>query len=193
MPKAIIFDIGGVIANDVEEPLFRRIAKEQKISFKSIWKARKRNWELASTGRMSENTYWKNMLSQTKIKGGIALMKKRARQQMAATKGIIGLIRKLCMKYTLAIISDNSKEWAGYVVAKYNLKRYFKVITTSDRAGIRKPHPRIYRVTLKKLGLKPEECVFIDNHGFNLAPARKMGMKTILFRNTKQLEAKLRK
>ena len=62
MPKAIIFDIGGVIANDVEEPLFRRIAKEQKISFKSIWKARKRNWELASTGRMSENTYWKNML-----------------------------------------------------------------------------------------------------------------------------------
>ena len=40
---------------------------------------------------------------------------------------------------------------------------------------------------LKKLKLRPGQCLFIDNQEWNLRPAKKLKMHTILFKNNKQL------
>ena len=49
-----------------------------------------------------------------------------------------------------------------------------------------KPYPEIYELILKRYGLKPEECVFIDDTEANLEVPRKMGMKTIHYRSSEQ-------
>jgi len=41
--------------------------------------------------------------------------------------------------------------------------------------------------------MKPEEAVFIDNRDWNIIPAKKLGMKTVLFRNNKQTFRELKK
>ena len=45
--------------------------------------------------------------------------------------------------------------------------------------GIRKPDPRIYEHTCKLLGVEPKDCVYLDDLGINLKPAKAMGMQTI--------------
>ncbi|MDE0193671.1 MAG: HAD-IA family hydrolase [Gammaproteobacteria bacterium] len=55
----------------------------------------------------------------------------------------------------------------------------FDVVVESSVEGIRKPDPRIYRLACDRLGVAPENAVFLDDLGINLKPARAMGMLTI--------------
>jgi putative hydrolase of the HAD superfamily len=55
----------------------------------------------------------------------------------------------------------------------------FDVVVESAVEGIRKPDPRIYELVCERLGVTPDECVFLDDLGVNLKPARAMGMTTI--------------
>ena len=45
--------------------------------------------------------------------------------------------------------------------------------------GLRKPDPRIYEKMVETLGVDPAKCVYLDDLGVNLKPAREMGMTTI--------------
>jgi putative hydrolase of the HAD superfamily len=55
----------------------------------------------------------------------------------------------------------------------------FDAVIESSKAGVRKPDPRIYQMMCEKLGVKPDACVYLDDLGGNLKPARAMGMTTI--------------
>ncbi len=55
----------------------------------------------------------------------------------------------------------------------------FDTVVESAVEGIRKPDPRIYELVCARLAVRPEECVFLDDLGTNLKPARAMGMTTI--------------
>jgi putative hydrolase of the HAD superfamily len=55
----------------------------------------------------------------------------------------------------------------------------FDVVIESSKLGIRKPEPRFYELACEALEVEPSECVFLDDLGINLKPARAMGMATI--------------
>ena len=55
----------------------------------------------------------------------------------------------------------------------------FDHIIESAKIGLRKPDPRIYRMMTEALGVDPKACVYLDDLGVNLKPARDMGMTTI--------------
>jgi putative hydrolase of the HAD superfamily len=55
----------------------------------------------------------------------------------------------------------------------------FEVIVESSVERLRKPDPEIYHLVLARLGVPAAECVFLDDLGINLKPARAMGMTTI--------------
>jgi putative hydrolase of the HAD superfamily len=45
--------------------------------------------------------------------------------------------------------------------------------------GVRKPERRFYEIACERLDVEPSECVFLDDLGINLKPAKAMGMQTI--------------
>ena len=55
----------------------------------------------------------------------------------------------------------------------------FHTVVESAVEGIRKPDPRIYELVCERLEVTPDGCVFLDDLGINLKPARAMGMTTI--------------
>jgi putative hydrolase of the HAD superfamily len=55
----------------------------------------------------------------------------------------------------------------------------FDVVLESSKLGVRKPEPAFYALACERLGVEPAECVFLDDLGINLKPARDMGMTTI--------------
>ena len=56
---------------------------------------------------------------------------------------------------------------------------WFDVVIESSVVGVRKPDPVFYSMACDALGVKPSACVFLDDLGVNLKPARAMGMTTI--------------
>jgi putative hydrolase of the HAD superfamily len=62
----------------------------------------------------------------------------------------------------------------------------FDGVVISGVVGIRKPAPEIYALGAKAVGLPPEECVFVDDLGFNLKPAKELGMATVLHTDAAQ-------
>jgi putative hydrolase of the HAD superfamily len=55
----------------------------------------------------------------------------------------------------------------------------FDHVIESAKIGLRKPDPRIYQLMIEALAVDPTNCVYLDDLGVNLKPARAMGMKTI--------------
>lgn len=55
----------------------------------------------------------------------------------------------------------------------------FDEVVESSRVGVRKPEVRFYEIACERLGVRPHECVFLDDLGINLKPAAAMGMTTI--------------
>jgi len=70
--------------------------------------------------------------------------------------------------------SDESKAAAVAQVLKL-----FDHVIESSKLGIRKPDPRIYALMCEALDVEPSRCIYIDDLGINLKPARSMGMHTI--------------
>ena len=62
----------------------------------------------------------------------------------------------------------------------------FDGVVISGVVGIRKPAPEIYAMGAEAVGLPPEECVFVDDLGFNLKPAKALGMATVLHTDAAQ-------
>lgn len=63
----------------------------------------------------------------------------------------------------------------------------FDHVIESSKVGLRKPDPKIYELMCEALSVAPAECVYLDDLGINLKPARAMGMTTIKVLNEAQL------
>lgn len=86
----------------------------------------------------------------------------------------------------LAICTNNVREWEPLWRAKLPVEELFDVIVDSGFVGVRKPDPAIYRLTLERLGVQPEEALLIDDVEINCHAARELGMRAVWFRETEQ-------
>lgn len=68
----------------------------------------------------------------------------------------------------------------------------FDHVIESSKLGIRKPDPRIYALMCEALDVDPNKCIYLDDLGINLKPARAMGMTTIKVLDEAQLLDDLR-
>ncbi|MBE8191030.1 MAG: HAD-IA family hydrolase [Alphaproteobacteria bacterium] len=101
---------------------------------------------------------------------------------------MVALLHELkAQHYRLACITNNVNTGAGAGMARSERKAHavaevmalFEHVFESSKIGIRKPDPQIYILAARKLGVAPEKCVFLDDLGINLKPARALGMATI--------------
>ena len=88
-------------------------------------------------------------------------------------------IRSLRVKgVKTAALTNNFQPPAGQKEASI-VDTMFDVVVESSVVGLRKPDPRIYLLACDKLGVRPDECVFLDDIGVNLKSAQQVGMATI--------------
>ena len=73
-----------------------------------------------------------------------------------------------------------SNSWGAGGYPAGLLRDLFDGVVISGRVGCRKPAPEIYRLGAEAIGLPTDQCVFVDDLVTNLAPARDLGMATVL-------------
>lgn len=98
---------------------------------------------------------------------------------------------KACGKFTIAALSNTVIFPPGSPIAELaqeDFRSMFDVFVSSAHIGMRKPDPKIYEYTLKKLRekvgpeLKADEVLFLDDIGENLKAAKALGMRTLRVR-----------
>jgi putative hydrolase of the HAD superfamily len=87
-------------------------------------------------------------------------------------------LRTACLTNNV-IARDDVADPTGRRDAVAAVMALFDVVVESSRVGVRKPEPRFYEIACELLGVEPADCVFLDDLGINLKPARAMGMTTI--------------
>jgi putative hydrolase of the HAD superfamily len=84
-----------------------------------------------------------------------------------------------------------SNSWGVDRYPKELMDELFDGLVISGLVGIRKPAREIYAMGAESVGLAPEECVFVDDLGFNLKPAKELGMATVLHTGAEETIAQL--
>jgi len=80
---------------------------------------------------------------------------------------------------------------SGRTIYSREIMELFDVVIESSKVCIRKPDPRIYRMMCEALSVEPSACVYLDDLGVNLKPARAIGMTTIKVKSGPQAIAEL--
>lgn len=197
MIKCILFDIGGVIIdfynNDDYYPYLSRISG---VPLEKVTRIVDTNIRVGlDKGEMSQKDFDRKVAEQLGIKekdvGWYPIYVRKARLD----KGTIGIAKRLHKNYSLAYLSNTDRSRYLFTVKKL-LKKYlylFNFRFASCNIKLRKPEAGVYQHVLHRMNLKSSEVVFTDNQIENVVGARKAGIKAIWFKNSKDLERKLKK
>ena len=110
-----------------------------------------------------------------------------ARLSGALRPRMVEVLKTCKANYKIACITNNVKAGQGTgmsrsekkAMAIANVMSLFDLVVESSVEGVRKPDPAIYTLTCERLGVSPENAVFLDDLGINLKPAKALGMRTI--------------
>ena len=105
-------------------------------------------------------------------------------EMVEALKRIKARFRTGCITNNLPANATGSTHGRKFYVDE--VMTLFDHVIESARIGLRKPDPRIYRMMVEALKVDPRRCVYLDDLGVNLKPAREMGMTTIKVLNAAQ-------
>ncbi|HWO16146.1 MAG TPA: HAD family phosphatase [Solirubrobacterales bacterium] len=106
---------------------------------------------------------------------------------------MIELMRELkAAGYRMAMLTNNVREWEPLWRSMLPVDEIFETVVDSGFVGCRKPEPRIYELTLERIGLPAEACLFIDDLPHNCEGARRAGMSAVHFRDNEQAIGEIR-
>ncbi len=192
--KAIILDIGGILVKESREDHRALLCKRMKINEEKFHKIAKKHSQKASIGKISAYEYPRLIAKELNINP-----KKFNKVWLECRDELFGinkqtekLILKLKNNYVIGTLTNITKT-NDQIRRKYNIYNHFKIKIISNKAGFAKPDQRIYTLLIKKLNLEPSQIIFVDDYKKCLVPAKKLGIKTILFKNNKQLIQDLKK
>jgi putative hydrolase of the HAD superfamily len=90
------------------------------------------------------------------------------------------------------MLTNNVREWEPLWRPMLAVDEIFETVVDSGFVGCRKPEARIYEITLERVSIDPEACLFIDDIEVNCEGARKAGMSAVHFRDNEQAVAEIR-
>ena len=92
----------------------------------------------------------------------------------------------------MALLTNNVREWEPLWRSMIPIDALFEVVVDSAFVGCRKPDPKIYEITLERIGLAGNECIFVDDVEVNCDAARELGMAAVHFQTNEQAIEEIR-
>jgi epoxide hydrolase-like predicted phosphatase len=196
MIKAIIFDFGRVISAQKPMSLFRGYEEELGIAPGTLNPIMfgSQAWEDTLLGRKTAAEFWKAIGPQLNLHTpeAVAAFGQRYHADEAINEDVVALIRRLRAegRYKLAVLSNAPPDLSRWLDT-WGILDLFDTVFCSGDEGVKKPDPAAFEVTLERLGVEPEEAVFIDDAPGNVKVARSLGLHAKLFTTAEALAEEL--
>ncbi|WP_420131018.1 HAD-IA family hydrolase [Rhodopseudomonas sp.] len=201
MIEAVIWDFGGVLTSSPFEA-FARFEQERGLPADVIRRTNAANhlenaWAKFERAEIDLDAFDELFAAESRALGAevrgkdvIALLFGDLRPDMVeALRRVKQTCKTGCITNNLPANAIGSASGRTLYVAE--VMKLFDHVIESAKIGLRKPDPRIYQMMTDKLGVDPKRCVYLDDLGVNLKPAREMGMTTIKVTSAAQAIAEL--
>jgi putative hydrolase of the HAD superfamily len=119
--------------------------------------------------------------------------RQKVRDGEAKDSRVLSLIKELRGSYKTAMLSNITISGMERRFSEAERAEYFDQIVVSAAIGHVKPDPEAYEITAEKLGVEPDECVFIDDKQSFCEAAEAVGMRSVWYRDFEQAKADLEK
>jgi putative hydrolase of the HAD superfamily len=199
--EAVIFDFGGVLTSSPFEA-FARFETERGLPIDIIRRTNAANhlenaWARFERAEVDIDTFDTLFAEESRALGAevrgrdvLPLLQGDLRPEMVeALKRIKAGLKTGCITNNLPANAIGSMTGRSLYIAEVMV--LFDHVIESAKIGLRKPDPRIYKMMVETLKVDPGNCVYLDDLGVNLKPAREMGMTTIKVTSGAQAIAEL--
>ena len=193
MIKLIIFDIGGILVENYDIPMFEAFAKACNKPKEFIEHECTALMHKAERGEITEKEFASQFLKKMQSKedpNEILRVRKAATKEV---KTVRRLIEELKKHYKVAFATNNAKEEFAYNNSVMHFYNLFDWGIASCDAHARKTEPKMFEEILIHFNVQPQEAIFVDDSVKNLAAPNALGMQTIGFISLEQLKKELQK
>ncbi len=94
-------------------------------------------------------------------------------------EGAAELLEKLQGRAKIALATMSGRKVVDKILPEKRIKTYFDVVVSADEIVNPKPDPEVFRVSAKKLGVDPKDCVVVEDSVFGVRAAKAAEMKCI--------------
>lgn len=191
--EAVIFDMDGVIIDS--EEIWKRAENEifSSVGVKlsdELCKITEAMTTSEVTSFWFEKYPWENKSLEEIEHGVINRVAHLIAEEGKAIDGIEKLIKNLKAKgYKIGLATNSPSCLIPVVLEKLALDKYFDATSSAEHETEGKPSPFVYLSTAKKLNVKPENCIAIEDSDSGLLAAKKAGMRAVVI-NANNLDNK---
>jgi epoxide hydrolase-like predicted phosphatase len=188
--KAVLFDFGGVLVRTRDQESRRNWERTlgleegqlSRLVFES--EATRR----ATIGALPERAIWEHVAETLMLDNDrLQQLKIDFWKSDQVDTQLVQFLRSLRPKYRTGILSNAWSNARQLFIETYQLGDVVDEMILSAEIGLAKPDTHIYLVAAQKLGVEPEEAIFVDDMPENVTGAIKAGMLGIQFTGTPEL------
>jgi beta-phosphoglucomutase family hydrolase len=185
--EAVLWDMDGVIADtaDYHYNAWRNVLAERRVTLSKVdfMKLFGQRHDTIIKFALGDKVSPEEISSITERKQ--ALYRRNVAQNIIPLTGAVALIKSLNQHgIKMAIASSAVRANIDVILQGMDIEKYFQAIVSGNEVAEGKPSPLIFQLAAKKLGVKPGNCVVIEDAIAGVAAAKRAGMKCVAVTNS---------
>ena len=194
---AVILDYGQVLARSATREDFERVGKILGVGFEVFYKLWEASRDVYDRGDLTAEEYWLKLAAEANsaVDGRqIDSLRAIEIEVWAHVDDVMldWVTRLSAAGFKTGLLSNMPSDLVAHLRAHCEWMERFAFKTFSSEVRLIKPDPAIYEHTLRGLGVKASESLFVDDREINIQAARALGMHAIQFQSVSQLIGDLR-
>ena len=195
MIKAVLFDFGGVLAEEGFKQGLKAIAKERGFDPEDFY-AIAGDLVYQSgyvSGTLDEHYYWEAVRKKTGLREADEVLRKEILKRFKLRPEMMEMVDRLKSSgFIVAILSDQTN-WLDELNRRTPLYCHFDHVFNSFHLKKTKRDPSIFKDVCAVLGVHPEEVLFVDDNPENIKRASSQGLRTIHFEGVNEFRKEIEK
>jgi putative hydrolase of the HAD superfamily len=193
MLKTILFDFGGVIAEEGFRDGLMEIATRNRLDPGKFYRIGDELIYQSGylTGNAGEADYWAGLRAKTGIRGSDGELREVILSRFIVRPNMLACVDFLRSKGFSAVMLSDQTNWLDEINRREDLFRHFDSVYNSIHTHWSKRDESTFTKICAILGVKPEESVFIDDNKRHIQRAASAGLLTIHFTSRNDFEKQL--
>jgi len=193
--ELVFFDLGGVVVEVESDRLVHQVSQLLGRSFEDVQEVVYHQELLLpfELGHISGPVYYEGLKQRLSLPWTYEQFASAWNGIFSENREVLRIMERLTAQHTLmALTNTNALHLQHIKTTIPALSSFFHDWVASCDVGFRKPDPEIYRLALKRGGVRPESVVYIDDRPELVEAGRRVGLHAIRFENSEQLTTELR-
>lgn len=185
--KAVVFDFGGVLAEEGFKAGINEIAKKNSIDPDML---RKKAFDAVYdtgfvTGKIRDNDFWARFRKDTGIEGSDEELTEIVLSRFTLRSFMIETVKRLRKMGVKTYVLSDQTHWIEDLNQKSGFFTLFDKVFNSYRLGATKKESSTFDFVINSIGIDPEDMLFIDDHAAHIRRAQEKFFHTIWYTEKK--------